>query len=233
MWTDFNRAKRSLENSMAPEINEGTAYLMALKHSTDPDSAAAAVPAQEDGHPANAAASAGTDSAVGPSDGYRGAEKRRSPRFKCEGSAEVREEGCDVRTWATFTDVSLHGCYVEAQATYPAGTLLHMKLEANGIKLDTKGKVRVTYPYLGMGIAFVDINEENLSQLKRLLATISRPCVIMGPGIASSLPATGPLDAVPLISDPAAAVQALVEFFESRQMLMRDDFLRILKKSQK
>jgi hypothetical protein len=27
-------------------------------------------------------------------------------------------------------------------------------------------------------------------------------------------------------------VQALTEFFESRQMLMRDDFLRIVRKSQ-
>jgi len=38
---------------------------------------------------------------------------------------------------------------------------------------------------------------------------------------------------VPLISDPAAAVQALMEFFENRQLLMREDFLRVLKKSQK
>ena len=54
------------------------------------------------------------------------------PVTKCEGSAEVREDGCDVRTWATFTDVSVHGCYVEAQATYPAGTILHLKLEVKG-----------------------------------------------------------------------------------------------------
>ena len=71
---------------------------------------------------------------------FTGADKRRSPRYKCEGSAELREQGCDVRTWATFTDVSLHGCYVEAQATYPAGTMLHMKLEANGIRMEGTGK---------------------------------------------------------------------------------------------
>jgi hypothetical protein len=79
-------------------------------------------------------------------EGFQGAEKRRSPRYKCEGSAELREEGCDVRTWSTFTDISLNGCYVEAQATHPAGTQLHMKLDANGIRLETKGKVRVSYP---------------------------------------------------------------------------------------
>jgi len=54
----------------------------------------------------------------------------------------------------------------------------------------------------------------------------------MGPGITSSLPATGPMADLPKISDPAAAIQALVEFFESRQVLMREDFLRVLKQSQ-
>jgi hypothetical protein len=57
--------------------------------------------------------------------------------------------------------------------------------------------------------------------------------MIGGPGIASTLPSTGPLNAVPLINDPAKAIQALMDFFESRQMLMRDDFLRLIRKSQK
>ena len=105
-----------------------------------------------------------------------------------EGSAELREDGCDVRTWATFSGISLHGCYVEAQATYPVGTVLSMKLEANGVRLETNGSVRVSYPYLGMGLAFVDITAENHARLRELLATITRPTVIMGPGMASSFP---------------------------------------------
>jgi PilZ domain len=206
---------------MAQETNEGIAYLMALKRSGSDD--AAATPARTD-----------PETLPEPVEGnrFKGAEKRRGPRYKCEGSAEIREDGCDVRTWATFSDISVHGCYVEAQATYPANTVLHMKLEANGIRVETKGNVRVNYPYLGMGIAFADMSEENQAQLKQLLASIARPCMIMGPGIASSLPATDPLKALPLVTRPEAAIEALVEFFESRQMLMRDDFLRILRKSQ-
>jgi hypothetical protein len=211
---------------MEQEQNEGVAYLMALKQSRSSQSSADA-PGQETLPEAESELiPAGHD------DRFQGAEKRRAPRYRCEGSAEMRAEGCDVRTWATFTDISLHGCYVEAQATYPAGSILHMKLDANSIRVETQGCVRVNYPYLGMGIAFVDMSDENRARLKQLLATISRPSVIMGPGIASSLPATEPLGAVPLISNPQAAVEALVEFFESCQMLMRDDFLRILRKSQ-
>jgi len=214
---------------MPEEINEGIAYLRALKQSTGQAGGAAAAPAHES-HASGQPAPGGPP--VQPDDQFKGAEKRRSMRYKCEGSAELREDGVDIHTWVSFTDVSMHGCYVEAQATYPAGTVLHIKLEANGIRVETKGRVVVNYPYLGMGISFEDMSHDNAANLNRLLTTLSRRCVIVGPGIASSLPAGSPLTAVPLISDPDAAVQALVEFFEDRQMLMRDDFLRILNKSQ-
>ncbi len=210
---------------MAQEIDDGAAYLKALKQSVSPIAATAAASERE-----------ATPEVQPPSgesgDRFKGAEKRRSHRYKCEGSAEMCEEGHDIRTWATFSDISLHGCYVEAQATYPAGTVLHMKLEANGVRLETKGNVRVNYPYLGMGVAFLDMSDENRSRLRELLATITRPTAIMGPGIASSIPAGSPLEAVPQIADPSAALRALTEFFENRQMLMREDFLRIVRKSQ-
>lgn len=130
---------------MREEINDGSAYLKALKQATSFQSGAAAAPARE------AERLSENASTVENGENFQGAEKRRCPRYKCEGSAEVREEGCDVRTWASFTDIGLHGCYVEAQATYPADTLLHMKLEAGGIRVETKGKVRISYPHPGDG----------------------------------------------------------------------------------
>lgn len=214
---------------MAEETNDSVAYLKALKQSVVPTTATAAAPAREpvpEEHPYPTAAAADLG------EQFQGDEKRRSPRFKCEGSAELRAQDCDVRTWATFKDVSLHGCYVEAQATYPVGTALKMKLEANGFRVETKGEVRVNYPYLGMGIAFVDMSAESQAQLKGLLSTISRPTVVMGPRVASSFVVGGAANAVPLIVDPSAAVKALTDFFENRQMLLRDDFLRILRSSQ-
>lgn len=212
---------------MEHEMNDGVAYLKALKQSGSSPAAAAAAPATTS--PVHSASMSEVPDAQAQ---YKGVEKRRSPRFKCEGSAEMREQGHDVRTWATFTDVSLHGCYVEAQATYPVGTVLEMKLEANGVRVETNGTVRVSYPYLGMGIAFTDMSDENRAQLRDLLGRVSRPAVIMGPGIASSLPAREPLRTLPPISDPKAALHALIDFFENRQMLMRDDFLRLLSQSQ-
>jgi PilZ domain len=73
-------------------------------------------------------------------------ERRRTPRFKCEGSAEFRVGGTDVRTWGTFTDLSVHGCYIELTATFPVGTMVDLVLGLNGFRVNVKGEVRVSYP---------------------------------------------------------------------------------------
>jgi PilZ domain len=216
---------------MAQEPNEGISYLAALKRGAGPGAATAAVPAVET-NPAVPVGSSGATGSASSQPSFQGAEKRRSTRYKCEGSVEMRQVDSDVHTWATFTDVSVHGCYLEAQATYPVGTVLHLKMEANGMKVEGTGNVRVSYPYLGMGVAFTEMTEEHRARLRDLLTSVSRPSMIMGPGIASSLPARGSIGVLPVISDHKAAVQSLIEFFEDRQMLMREDFLRILRQSQ-
>jgi hypothetical protein len=210
---------------MAEETNDGIAYLMALRRSTASESAAAAAPAREE------SAAASTSEQASQQRSYQGTEKRRSPRYQCEGSVQMREVNCDVHTWATFTDISLHGCYVEAQATYPVGTVLQLKLETKGMRVETKGTVRVSYPYLGMGIAFTETSSDDEVKLREPLTSISRPSMIMGPGIASTLPARCVME-LPPITRPDALIEALVEFFRDRQLLMRDDFARIVRQTQ-
>ena len=217
---------------MAQETNEGAAYLIALKHSGSTPASTAPAPARET-RSAELSNVSATPAASAGSQAFESKEKRRTPRYTLEGSAEMREEGCDLRTWATFSDISLHGCYVEATATADVGTVLQIRLEANGLRIETKGCVRVSYPSLGMGIAFTEMSEESRTRLREMLATISRPSVIVGPGLVSSQPVSGPLKTVPLISDPGAAVRALVEYFENRQMLTQEEFLRVLRSSQR
>jgi PilZ domain-containing protein len=207
---------------MTQQNNSSSAYSTALRESAEPMVAATA-PTREGPLEVDAG---------GPPRIFQGAEKRRSPRYNCEGRIDLSEVGCDAHTWADFTDISLHGCYVEAQATYPVGTSLRMKLEINHLKIETTGTVRVNYPYVGMGISFGEMSEENRSQLKQLLATISRRVIVMGPGATSSSPARGAMEPIPLIADPAAAMQSLIDFFETRHTLTRDDFLGILRESQ-
>jgi len=209
---------------MTQDSQDGISYLQALKRAAQGDAAVTA------GHEPNAADNDAAAASVRPPI-RAGAERRRSPRYKCEGSAEIVQDDCNGRTWATFKDISLHGCYVEAMSTYTVGASLQLKLEAQGFRVRCKGTVRVAYPSLGMGIAFTEISEEDRAQLKQLVQTLSRTCVVMGSKI-TSLPSPGKVTSVPLISNPIAAVQALIEFFEIHPSLARSDFLKILRKSQ-
>jgi hypothetical protein len=214
---------------MAQDTDEGLAYLQALKQSA-PANENATTSQYKPGSAERPPRGQELNSPGMPD--FRGSEKRRSPRYKCEGGIEIFQEGSDLRTWATFTDISMHGCYVEATATFPVGTDVRIKLQIQGIQVQSKGKIRVTYPSLGMGIAFAEMSEGDRARLKDLLRTISRPSIVLGAGSASSARAHGTSDPISLPADPAAAVRALIEFFESRQLLMRDEFLRILRKSQ-
>jgi hypothetical protein len=212
---------------MAQETDEGLAYLQALKGSA-PTPTPRAAPSGE-ANSAEPPARSPAHSSAAPQTLVL--EKRRSPRYKCEGHVEIYQEGFELRTWATCTDVSMHGCYVEATNTYPVGTNVRVKLQANEFHVESTGCVRVAYPCLGMGIAFAEMSEESRTRLRALLRTISRPSVILGPGTSPSV-WTGAPTSIQLPADATAALRALAEFFESRQLLMRDEFLRILRKSQ-
>jgi PilZ domain len=208
---------------MAQE-GRNVSHLMALKQ------AATAAPAQERAGGAEAVKGASVASAI--RQPASGAEKRRGPRYKCEGSAEMLQDGIDLRTWATFTDISLHGCYVEATATYPVGTYLHMKLDAHGFRVHAKGTVRVSYPYLGMGIAFTEVSEEDRSRLRELLRSISQPSVILASGHSSMSSLLRRAESLPPVANAEAAIHAVIQFFEERQLLSREEFLRLLRRSQ-
>ena len=134
--------------------------------------------------------------------------------------------------WTTFTDISLHGCYVEATTTYRVGVKLGLKLEANGFRVEAIGEVRVSYPHLGMGIAFSQMSEEDRERLRELVRSISRPSVILGARVATPTPSTLQPEGSPQVANPAAALQAMVNFFEDRHMMGREEFLRILRKGQ-
>jgi hypothetical protein len=161
-------------------------------------------------------------------------ERRRAPRYKCGGSVEFRTEGNDVRTWATLTDLSRTGCYVEMQATSPPDTVVDMAIEVMGIRVRVKGTVRVTYPFLGMGIAFTDISTEDRAQLDEILLRLAGSS---GPLSSPALPKAAEAAVFPpqilTIADPSAAFNALVQFFQSNGLLSRDEFLELIRKSQR
>ena len=122
----------------------------------------------------------------------------------------------------------MHGCYVDTHATYPVGTTLDLTLDANGIRLQTKGVVRVNYPYLGMGIALKKLSKQNQDRLREILRIASQRLSFDGPAMPPLASAASPLDAVRAISDTSAAIRELINFFQENPVLTREGFIRIL-----
>ena len=219
---------------MSDEENAGAAYLAALKKSTPQAAAAATARAPILPSPTlnnGIGAPANTISPV--------EEKRKSPRYRCQGSARLREIVTGVSTWATFTDISLHGCYVEAMATFRVGAKLGLTMEVNGFRVECNGEAKVVYPNLGMGISFTTMSDSDRERLRELLRSLSRPSVILAARpeanpapIPQADARSMPSNSATPVTNPGAALQAVMNFFDERHILSREEFFRILRRSQ-
>jgi PilZ domain len=211
---------------MPDENDAGAAYLAALKRSTVAEGTGAAPARAPDLAP-----TPGTLPGIAPGRTGPVPEKRRSPRYRCQGSAQLREVSSGIGTWATFSDISMHGCYVESAAGYSRGTALALTIEVNDFRVESLGEVRIAYPGLGMGISFTKMSDEDRERLRGLVRSLSQPSVIMTPRPAERLASTPPVTPAPAVANPAAALQAISKFFEERHVMGREEFLRILRKS--
>jgi hypothetical protein len=129
----------------------------------------------------------------------------------------------------------MRGCYVEAAAPYRVGAALDIRLQARGFQIEAGGEVSVTYPNLGMGISFTRIAEEDRKRLRELLRSISPASAIVGaPGVppVPSVPEDPRSETLSPAINSRAALQAIKNFFEDRYVMGREEFLRILRKSQ-
>jgi hypothetical protein len=193
--------------------DEGVDYLRRLKG------------AVVEGAPADAVARGGGEApAAANSPAWK--ERRRSPRLRCSGSAEFRTEASDVRIWGTVTDVSQHGCYVEMNTTFPVGTKVDLVLKSFGIRIEASGEVRVSYPFLGMGICFAELEPVQHMQLKQLLAALAGRSAGSN-GIPAEEKSVN--DAL-RSADPRAFLDEITEFFQKNQLLSRNEFHQIAKR---
>jgi len=191
---------------------DGVNYLRRLKKEVAPT---APVDAEAKGNPKVAPAG----------NGFVWKERRRTPRVRCSGSVEFRAEGSEARMWGTLTDISMGGCYVEMNNTFPVGTKVNLILKSCGFQVQAPGEVRTSYPFLGMGICFTEIEIEQRGQLKQLLDTlIGRGAAFSdGSSQAPGMPDTmGP-------ADPQAFIEKMTEFFQKHASLSRAEFYEMAK----
>jgi hypothetical protein len=77
----------------------------------------------------------------------------------------------------------------------------------------------------------MEISDENRMRLLEMLRSLS-PVDHPGTPAVSEAPSLSTSASLPIIVNTAAALQALADFFETRAQLTKEEFVRILRKSQ-
>ena len=203
----------SAEQPDSRSTDDGASYLRRLKEQPG---------LEPSGEPSNLPAATAE-----PQNSYSGSNKdrRRSPRFRCAGSAEFTAQDSNTRMWGTLTDVSLRGCYVEMSTTFPVDTKIDLVLEALGIRFRTRGTVRISYPFLGMGILFTEIMSDQKALLEQLLAALAK---ISNPSPAE-LTGQNSTEDLFVGADPIPFLNELKRYFDGKPVLSREEFFRIAK----
>lgn len=166
-----------------------------------------------------------------------GQERRRYPRYHCQGSAEIIAGLSGAHQWGTFTDLSQGGCYVETPAPLAAGQEVQLKLTVVGLTFSVTGRVAVSHPMFGMGVIFtlVDPNStEVMLQALQRLAGSAPEAPRLGPQPLGRISAPATAAARPMRLSPQTAVSLLGQIarhLAQRGVLTQQEFLALLEKN--
>jgi hypothetical protein len=118
----------------------------------------------------NISESAGTKTALE----YRsdGDERRYSPRYECEGSAEIRIPAQGRLVRGRIVNLSLGGCYVETNAALDVGSRVEIVLRVTGLAFRAAGEVKSVYGSAGVGIQFIGMSAGGRTRLKELIGEL-------------------------------------------------------------
>ena len=98
-------------------------------------------------------------------------EKRRYPRFVCEGGVEVRSANSRP-FWGTMSDISLGGCYVQTFQPLAAGSVLQFLIKTEGVEIRGTAKVVAMHPGVGMALAFAEMATPDRTRLDQLVTQL-------------------------------------------------------------
>ena len=100
-------------------------------------------------------------------------DRRREKRFDV--CLDAVWDGRSGNFTARITDLSEGGCYIDSLNQAHEGEILNLKLQLpNGDWLELTGEVAHQTPPLGFGLRFVELSEQQLKNLRSLIAHLNR-----------------------------------------------------------
>lgn len=99
--------------------------------------------------------------------------RRKNARYHCTGGVELRRSETAPSIWATLSDISMEGCYVQASSTLPSGTEVVFLIRAGEIQFRGRAYVKTSHHAVGMGLEFRNLATEDQRQLDFLIGTLA------------------------------------------------------------
>lgn len=94
-------------------------------------------------------------------------ERRSAPRHTMILAAEVVECASGARLSARTADISRTGCYIDTLNPVPQGSEIRLRITHGAEIFEALGRVVYVSYGLGMGIAFINVEAEQLARLDR------------------------------------------------------------------
>ncbi len=150
-------------------------------------------------------------------------ERRGALRVVCSLGAKLFKCGVPTPVWATVTDLSEQGCYLEMRSPFEIHTQVEVWVYGEMEPICLRGRVKTVHISVGMGVEFNSLPPEDAARLQALLLRLAaQPQTAPGQGVAipppvelerpASAPPSGAAYAPPVVSNtrpvPQAAPQA-------------------------
>lgn len=103
--------------------------------------------------------------------------RRRHPRYACQGRAEVCVPHGGLLFRGKILDLSLSGCLIETVAlNLERGTPVEVYFAVRQVQFRISGQIAILYPKRGAGIAFDSLNPRRAREIAELIAELkARP----------------------------------------------------------
>ena len=101
-------------------------------------------------------------------------EKRRTPRYTCDGYAEVFLPHGGLLFRGRVANLSVSGCYIETTiANLERGTLLEVYFVTNQLQFRVQGNIAEVRQKRGAGISFVNVSPRRAAQIATLVEELA------------------------------------------------------------
>lgn len=99
--------------------------------------------------------------------------RRRHTRYPCTGGVEIRRNEGVAGIFASLTDISLEGCYVETVSTLPVGIEVVFMLRIREAVVRGRALVKTSNHAVGMGLEFMHLATEDQQKLEFIVGTLA------------------------------------------------------------